>query len=79
MLPTKVRFMLAKRFQRRRLKSERLTDDVYSVMAKAHIAFGKVNLKEQLSTKHFTENVMAILLALSVVDRGFGNQSGQRL
>jgi hypothetical protein len=32
---------LAKRFQRRRLKCEKLTDDGCQVMAKAHIAFGK--------------------------------------
>jgi hypothetical protein len=30
-------------FQRRRLKCERLTDDGRQVMAKAHIAFGKVS------------------------------------
>ena len=34
---------LAKRFQRRRLKCEKLTDDGCKVMAKAHIAFGKVS------------------------------------
>jgi hypothetical protein len=34
---------LAKGFQRRRLKCEKLTDDGYQVMAKAHIAFGKVS------------------------------------
>ena len=34
---------LAKGFQRRRLKCEKLTDDGRQVMAKAHIAFGKVN------------------------------------
>jgi hypothetical protein len=34
---------LAKGFQRRRLKCEKLTDDRRQVMAKAHIAFGKVN------------------------------------
>jgi hypothetical protein len=33
---------LAKGFQRRRLKFEKLTDDRHQVMAKAHIAFGKV-------------------------------------
>jgi hypothetical protein len=33
---------LALRFQRRRLKCEKLTDDRCQVMAKAHIAFGKV-------------------------------------
>ena len=30
-------------FQRRRLKYEKLTDDGCQVMAKAHIAFGKVS------------------------------------
>jgi hypothetical protein len=34
---------LALRFQRRRLKCEKLTDDGHQVMAKAHIAFGKVS------------------------------------
>jgi predicted aminopeptidase len=34
---------LAKVFQRRRLKYEKLTDDRRQVMTKAHIAFGKVN------------------------------------
>jgi hypothetical protein len=34
---------LAEGFQRRRLKCEKLTDDGGKVMAKAHIAFGKVS------------------------------------
>ena len=34
---------LALRFQRRRLKCEKLTDDGCQEMAKAHIAFGKVS------------------------------------
>jgi hypothetical protein len=34
---------LAERFQRRRLKYEKLTDDGHQVMAKAHIAFGKAS------------------------------------
>ena len=34
---------LAKRFQRRRLKCEKLTDDGCQVMAKAHIDFGKAS------------------------------------
>jgi hypothetical protein len=34
---------LAEGFQRRRLKCEQLTDDGRQVMAKAHIAFGKVS------------------------------------
>ena len=34
---------LAKWFQRRRLKCEKLTDDECHVMAKAHITFGKVS------------------------------------
>ena len=43
-----VSVQLAKRFQRRRLKCEKFigrqtTDDRRQVMAKAHIAFGKVN------------------------------------
>jgi hypothetical protein len=35
---------LALRFQRRRLKCEKLMDDGQQVMAKAHITFGKVSL-----------------------------------
>ena len=34
---------LAKQFQRRKLKFEKLTDDGCQMMAKAHIAFGKVS------------------------------------
>jgi hypothetical protein len=34
---------LAKQLQRRRLKCEKLTDNRHQVMAKAHIAFGKVS------------------------------------
>jgi hypothetical protein len=34
---------LTLRFQRRRLKCEKITDDRRQVMAKAHIAFGKVS------------------------------------
>ena len=34
---------LAKGFQRRRLKCEKLTDNGCQVMAKAHIAFGKAS------------------------------------
>jgi hypothetical protein len=34
---------LAKWFQRRRLKCEKLTEDRCQVMAKAHIAFDKVS------------------------------------
>ena len=34
---------LAKGFQRRKLKCEKLTDDGRQVIAKAHFAFGKVN------------------------------------
>ena len=34
---------LAKRFQRRRLKCEKLTNNRLQVMAKAHFAFGKVS------------------------------------
>jgi len=39
----KVSIHFDKRFQRRRLKCEKLTDDGCQVMAKAHIAFGKVS------------------------------------
>jgi hypothetical protein len=38
-----VSVLLAKGFQRRRLKCEKLTDDRRQVMAKARIAFGKVS------------------------------------
>ena len=34
---------LAEGFQRRRLKCEKLTDDRRQVMAKVHVAFGKVS------------------------------------
>ena len=34
---------MAEGFQRRRLKCEKLTDDRRQVMAKAHVAFGKVS------------------------------------
>jgi hypothetical protein len=34
---------LAEGFQRRRLKCEKLTDEGRQVMAKAHVAFGKVS------------------------------------
>ena len=34
---------LAEEFQKRRLKCEKLTDDGYQLMAKTHIAFGKVS------------------------------------
>jgi hypothetical protein len=34
---------MAEGFQRRRLKCEKLTDDGCQVMAKAHLAFGKVS------------------------------------
>ena len=34
---------LAERFQRRKLKCEKLTDDGHQVMAKAHLAKGKVS------------------------------------
>jgi hypothetical protein len=40
MLPTKFQF---EGFQKRRLKCEKLMDDGSQVMAKAHIAFGKVS------------------------------------
>jgi hypothetical protein len=36
-------FMVGEGFQRRRLKCEKLTDDGRQVMAKVHIAFGKVS------------------------------------
>jgi hypothetical protein len=41
--PYQVSVHLAEGFQRRRLKCEKLTDDRRQVMAKAHIAFGKVS------------------------------------
>ena len=41
--PYQVSVHLAERFQRRRLKCEKLTDDGCQEMAKVHIAFGKVS------------------------------------
>jgi hypothetical protein len=41
--PYQVSVYLALGFQRRRLKCEKLTDDGCQVMAKAHVAFGKVS------------------------------------
>ena len=41
---------LAKGFQKRRLKCEKLRDDGCQVMAKAHIAFGKNNKKTKGKT-----------------------------
>jgi hypothetical protein len=41
---------LAKGFQKRRLKCEKLTDNGCQVMAKAHIAFGKNNKKTKGKT-----------------------------
>jgi hypothetical protein len=41
--PYQVSVHLAEGFQRRRLKCEKLMDDGHQVMAKAHIAFGKVS------------------------------------
>jgi hypothetical protein len=41
--PYQVSIHLAKGFQRRRLKCEKLRDDGRQVMAKAHVAFGKVS------------------------------------
>jgi hypothetical protein len=41
--PYQVSVHLAEGFQRRRLKCEKLMDDGRQVMAKAHIAFGKVS------------------------------------
>jgi hypothetical protein len=44
MLPTMyISLHLDEGFQRRRLKCEKLMDDGRQVMAKAHIAFGKVS------------------------------------
>jgi hypothetical protein len=43
MIPTKFQFIWPREFQRGRLKCEKLQDDEHQVMAKAHIAFGKVS------------------------------------
>ena len=48
--PYQVSVHLAEGFQRRRLKCEKLTDDKRQVMAKAHIAFGKVRYKRILNS-----------------------------
>jgi hypothetical protein len=45
--PCQISVHLAEGFQRRRLKCENLTDDGCQVMAKAHIAFGKGELKKR--------------------------------
>jgi hypothetical protein len=42
---------LAKGFERRKLNCENLTDNGRQVMAIAHIAFGKVNLKKPNKVK----------------------------
>jgi hypothetical protein len=44
---------LAEGFQRRRLKCEKLTDDGCQVMAKAHIAFGILNIKTNNNNFNF--------------------------
>ena len=44
---------LAEGFQRRRLKCEKLTDDGRQVMAKAHIAFGILNIKTNNNNFNF--------------------------
>ena len=54
MLPTKFRF------QRRTLEYKKVTDDERQVMAKAHIAFGKVSQKVQ--KKHFFTNIAHYLI-----------------
>jgi hypothetical protein len=41
--PYQVSVHLAEGFQRRRIKCEKLTDDGCQVMAKAHVAIGKVS------------------------------------
>jgi hypothetical protein len=43
MLPTKFQFIWLRGFRGVGLKCEKLTDDERQVMAKAHIAFGKVS------------------------------------
>ena len=52
---------LAKRFQRRRLRCEKLTYDGRQAMSKAHISFGKVT-KKRVSTKDNTEQKTEVLL-----------------
>jgi hypothetical protein len=43
MLPTKLQFIWLRVFREdKNVKSKRMTDDRHQVMAKAHIAFGKV-------------------------------------
>jgi hypothetical protein len=47
---------LAERFQRRRLKCEKLTDDGRQVMAKAHVAFdlvGGIYGRSSIKIAHF--------------------------
>jgi hypothetical protein len=47
---------LAEGFQRRRLKCEKLKDDGHQVIAKAHIAFGKVNCYIQQTRNCSSDN-----------------------
>ena len=53
---------LAVRFQRRRLKCEKLTDDGCQVMAKAHFAFSKVSCSFTASIEVFIHNNRGCLL-----------------
>jgi hypothetical protein len=42
MLPTKLQFIWLRVFRGENVKSKQMTDNGHQVMAKAHIAFGKV-------------------------------------
>jgi hypothetical protein len=51
---------LAKRFQRRRVKCEKLADDRHQVMTKAHMAFGKQQQHQCLDKKRVKDIHMEI-------------------
>jgi hypothetical protein len=57
----KMLLTLAKRFQRRRFKCEKLTEDGCQVMGKAHMAFGQVSEQmERVSRWLVTEVTMLV-------------------
>ena len=59
---------LAEGFQRRILKCEKLTDDGRQVMAKAHIAFGKVlkaTKKRRIVSKSMSKNCTETYLCMN--------------
>jgi signal transduction histidine kinase len=69
---------LAQGFQRKRLKCEKLTDDGHQVMAKTHIAFGKVSEKvqkdKQRSTKHTHKTKDRVNAGINIVSSSYNFQ-----